>query len=74
MAHAVTSGRVSVANAAVRHRSASTAPEETRAAYRRSQLAFYRKHHPRWAPLLSLYLELRRHLGIDRGPRTGRLS
>jgi hypothetical protein len=25
---------------------------------RRSQLAYYRKHHPRWAPLLTLYLRL----------------
>ena len=54
-----------------RGRSAATAPEETRAAYRRSQLAFYRKHHPGWAPLLSLYLELRkcRVLGIDSSAR-----
>ena len=42
-----------------RGRSAATAPAETRAAYRRSQLAFYRKHHPRWARLLSVYLALR---------------
>ena len=28
-------------------------------AYRRSQLAFYEKHHPRWVPLLRLYLRLR---------------
>lgn len=27
--------------------------------YRRSQLAFYRKHHPGWVPLLKLYLGLR---------------
>jgi N-acetylglucosaminyl-diphospho-decaprenol L-rhamnosyltransferase len=27
-------------------------------AYRRSQLAFYRKHHPGWEPLLRLYLAL----------------
>jgi GT2 family glycosyltransferase len=31
-------------------------------AYRRSQLAFYRKHHPFWEPLLRLYLRLRREL------------
>ena len=24
--------------------------------YRRSQLAFYRKHHPRWVPFLRVYL------------------
>ena len=28
----------------------------TRAAYRRSQLAFYEKHHPAWVPMLRLYL------------------
>jgi N-acetylglucosaminyl-diphospho-decaprenol L-rhamnosyltransferase len=28
-------------------------------AYRRSQLAFYRKHHPRWAPVLAAYLKIR---------------
>jgi GT2 family glycosyltransferase len=30
----------------------------TSAAYRRSHLAFYEKHHPYWAPLLRLYLAL----------------
>ena len=39
-----------------RGRSAAAAPAETRAAYRRSQIAFYEKHHPYWAPLLRLYL------------------
>src|SRR5688500_203781 len=43
----------------LRGRSAATAPEATRQAYRRSQLAFYEKHHPVWAPLLRLYLRLR---------------
>jgi GT2 family glycosyltransferase len=28
-------------------------------AYRRSHLAFYRKHHPSWAPVLGAYLKLR---------------
>jgi GT2 family glycosyltransferase len=28
-------------------------------AYRRSQLAFYRKHQPSWAPLLAAYLKIR---------------
>jgi hypothetical protein len=28
-------------------------------AYRRSQMAFYEKHHPRWAPVLRAYLRLR---------------
>jgi hypothetical protein len=32
---------------------------ETGQAYRRSQLAFYQKHHPRWAPLLRAYLRVR---------------
>jgi hypothetical protein len=31
----------------------------TERAYRRSQLAFYRKHHPSWAPFLRLYHRLR---------------
>jgi GT2 family glycosyltransferase len=43
----------------LRGRSASTAPAATDAAYRRSQLAFYRKHHPMWAPILALYLKAR---------------
>jgi GT2 family glycosyltransferase len=43
----------------LRGRSASTAPAATNAAYRRSQVAFYEKHHPRWAPVLKLYLRIR---------------
>ncbi len=43
----------------LRGQSASTAPRSTEAAYRRSQLAFYEKHHPRWAPALRAYLTLR---------------
>ena len=35
---------------------------EAEAAYRRSQLAFYEKHHPGWVPLLRVYLKLRRQL------------
>lgn len=42
----------------VRGRSRATAPAATSARYRASQLAFYRKHHPRWAPLLRLYLAI----------------
>jgi hypothetical protein len=34
-------------------------PVETERAYRRSQLAFYAKHHPRWAPVLRAYLRIR---------------
>ena len=42
-----------------RGRSRATAPVATAAAYRRSQLAFYEKHFPRWAPWLRLYLKLK---------------
>jgi GT2 family glycosyltransferase len=44
----------------LRGRSASTAADATRDAYRRSRVAFYEKHHPAWAPLLKLYLAMRR--------------
>jgi GT2 family glycosyltransferase len=43
----------------LRGRSRATAPAAMHAAYRRSQLAFYEKHHPRWAPMLKLYLTLK---------------
>jgi len=43
----------------VRGRSAATAAAATARAYRRSQVAFYEKHHPAWAPLLRLYLRVR---------------
>lgn len=46
----------------LRGRSRATAPAASTAAYRRSHLAFYEKHHPRWAPLLRLYLRLKRQL------------
>jgi GT2 family glycosyltransferase len=46
----------------LRGRSRATAPATMNAAYRRSHLAFYAKHHPRWAPLLRLYLRLKRQL------------
>jgi GT2 family glycosyltransferase len=42
-----------------RGRSRAAAPDATATAYRRSQLAFYQKHHPGWVPLLRLYLRLR---------------
>jgi hypothetical protein len=45
----------------LRGRSAAAAPEATRAAYRRSHLAFYEKHHPSLAPLLRVYRRLRGH-------------
>ncbi len=40
----------------LRGRSRASVPVETTTRYRDSQLAFYRKHHPRWAPLLRWYL------------------
>ena len=40
-------------------RSRASAPAATYAAYRRSQLAFYQKHHPWAAPALRLYTKLR---------------
>jgi N-acetylglucosaminyl-diphospho-decaprenol L-rhamnosyltransferase len=40
----------------LRGRSAAVDRRSTDEAYRRSQLAFYRKHHPGWEPLLRLYL------------------
>jgi N-acetylglucosaminyl-diphospho-decaprenol L-rhamnosyltransferase len=43
----------------VRGRSWHESPTATADSYRRSQLAFYRKHHPAWVPLLKLYLGLR---------------
>lgn len=43
----------------LRGRSAATAPAATRAAYRRSHLAFYQKHHPVLAPIVRLYHWLR---------------
>jgi len=46
----------------VRGRSVASAPGATAAAYRRSQLAFYDKHHPRWALLLRAYLKFRGRL------------
>ena len=46
----------------LRGRSALTVPAQTRHAYYRSQLAFYEKHRPAWAPLLRLFRRLRRQL------------
>jgi hypothetical protein len=42
----------------LRGRSAASAPGATRDHYRRSQQAFYEKHHPRLAPLLKLYVRI----------------
>ena len=43
----------------LRGRSRAAAHAATDTAYRQSQVAFYEKHHPRWAPLLRWYLRLR---------------
>ena len=43
----------------LRGRSRASQPEAGRKAYRASQLAFYRKHHPSYVPLLQLYLRIR---------------
>jgi GT2 family glycosyltransferase len=48
-----------VPSSVVRHTrgaSRATVREAAGAHYRRSQVAFYEKHHPRWAPLLRAYL------------------
>jgi hypothetical protein len=44
----------------LRGRSAASAPAATRHAYERSHLAFYRKHHPWFVPLLRLLRAVRR--------------
>jgi N-acetylglucosaminyl-diphospho-decaprenol L-rhamnosyltransferase len=49
----------------LRGRSRQSALRATENAYRRSQIAFYEKHHPGWAPFLRLYLRLR-HRSPDR--------
>jgi GT2 family glycosyltransferase len=46
----------------VRGQSRLTAAAPTEGAYRRSQIAFYQKHHPRWVPALRLYLKIRGRL------------
>jgi GT2 family glycosyltransferase len=46
----------------LRGKSRATVPDAANAAYRRSQLAFYAKHHPRWFPLLRAYLRLKGQL------------
>ena len=42
----------------LRGRSALSAPDTARDAYRRSQIAFYAKHHPAWLPFLKAYLKI----------------
>ena len=46
----------------LRGRSRATAVDASNEAYRRSQLAFYAKHHPRWFPALRAYLRLKGQL------------
>ena len=46
----------------LRGRSRAAVPGAMNAAYRRSHLAFYEKHHPGWAPLLRLYLRMKGQL------------
>lgn len=48
----------------LRGRSRASAPRKMNAAYRRSHLAFYEKHHPRWAPVLRAYLRLRGQISL----------
>ena len=43
----------------LRGRSRAAAPRAAQAAYRRSHLAFYEKHHPRWVRLLKWYVRLK---------------
>jgi len=47
-------------------RSRLSAPDRMSAAYRRSQIAFYEKHHPAWAPVLRAYLRLKGQLPVSR--------
>jgi GT2 family glycosyltransferase len=58
-----TGGRVLFTPAAeiihLRGRSRATAASASQAAYRRSHLAFYEKHHPRLVPFLKAYLRLK---------------
>lgn len=46
----------------LRGRARATDPIRVNDAYRRSHLAFYEKHHPRWAPLLRVYLRMKGQL------------
>jgi len=46
----------------LRGRSAASAPGTASDAHRRSQLAFYAKHHPVWVPILRAYLKVRGRL------------
>lgn len=56
----------------LRGKSGATAPGATAAAYRASQVAFYEKHRPAWAPILRAYLKLRGRLPDNSGNLPGR--
>ena len=51
-----------VADVEIEHLRGRSAGGTTAAAYRRSQLAFYEKHHPAWVPWLRAYLKIRGEL------------
>jgi GT2 family glycosyltransferase len=51
-----------VADVEIEHLRGRSAGATTAAAYRRSQLAFYEKHHPAWVPWLRAYLKVRGEL------------
>jgi GT2 family glycosyltransferase len=51
-----------VADTEIEHLRGRSAGAATPAAYRRSQLAFYAKHHPAWVPWLRAYLKIRGEL------------
>ncbi len=46
-----------------RGQSRATVPGRANVEYRRSQIAFYEKHHPMWAPILKAYLRLKGEQG-----------
>jgi N-acetylglucosaminyl-diphospho-decaprenol L-rhamnosyltransferase len=50
------------ADVEIQHLRGRSAGATTAAAYRRSQLAFYAKHHPAWVPWLRAYLKVRGEL------------
>ena len=50
------------ADVEIEHLRGRSAGSSTAAAYRRSQLAFYEKHHPAWVPWLRAYLKIRGEL------------
>ena len=53
----------------LRGRSRATVADAANDAYRRSHLAFYAKHHPRWFPLLRVYLRMKGELPKLSTPR-----